>query len=253
MIYGWDHPCTAERYERFCERHERYRTANAELVKRARVEPGMRVLDLAAGTGRTGEACLALGAEVVCWEPAAAMRAIGERRVPAAIWVEQLPAARFDRVLCGAAAWQWQPFASFVSTAVERLDLGAALAFNMPSLYLGIPDEPGEGEDPLLFELPSRLACGAAPRAEVTTEPLSIEAVEEALERAGIRHERWRFDVAMTLDCQCDWYRIPVLTDALLTDFDLAGRDARVDEARAGTDPASWKREGWIGWTAWKP
>ena len=252
MTYGWDHPSTAERYERFCERHERYRAANRELVKRARIEPGMRLLDLGAGTGRTAEACMAMGVEVVCWEPAAAMRAAGARRVPLAAWVEAMPAGRFDRVVCGAAAWQWQPFPSFVSAAAERLEPGGALAFNMPSLYLGIPDEPGGGADPMLWRLPARLARGEAPRGEAA-ERLSIEAVEEALDRAALRHERWSFEVAMTLDCQCDWYCIPVLTDALLGDLDIGERDARIDEARAGMDPASWKREGWLGWTAWKP
>ena len=252
MIYGWDHPCTAERYERFCERHERYRAANARLVEHARIEPGMRVLDLAAGTGRTAEACIAAGAEVICWEPAAAMREAGERRLPEARWVAEVPAGSFDRVICGAAAWQWQPLARFAATAADALAGGGALVFNTPSLYLGIADEPGGGADPHLLELPARLSRGAAPRAEISVEPLSAELVETELLRAGLQPERWRFEIAITMDCQCDWYRIPVLTDALLGRLGIAERDRLIDEAQLSLDAGSWKREGWMGWTAWK-
>ena len=29
-MIGWDHPATAERYERFCRRHLRYRRADVD-------------------------------------------------------------------------------------------------------------------------------------------------------------------------------------------------------------------------------
>ena len=60
---GWDHAATARIYEEFCERHERYRRANLELVRHARLAGGQRMLDLAAGTGRTAEAILGAGWE----------------------------------------------------------------------------------------------------------------------------------------------------------------------------------------------
>ena len=252
MIYGWDHPCTAQRYERFCSRHERYSIANRSLVEHARLERGQRVLDIAAGTGRTAELCLAAGAEVVCWEPAAAMRAVGERRLPWAQWLAKAPEGHFDRAVCGAAAWQWQPFRQFVDQAATLLAPGGAVAFNIPSLYLGLPDQPGGGPDPLLLELPARLARGAAPQAAALADPLTTDYVDDALRSAGLSPERWKFEISITLSCQADWLRIPVLTDALLGELDLEQRDARMDEAERSLDASSWKIEEWTGWIAWK-
>ncbi len=61
---GWDDPETAMYYEAFCRSHSRYARANAALVAHAFITPGMRLLDLAAGTGRTAQAALRrLGAE----------------------------------------------------------------------------------------------------------------------------------------------------------------------------------------------
>src|SRR5258706_5734178 len=97
MPTGWDHPDTARYYEAFCEMHGRYREANLALIGAASLGRGQCVLDIAAGTGRTAEAALDCGCEVICFEPAAAMREIGERRVPRA----QLPsewAASIGRV-----------------------------------------------------------------------------------------------------------------------------------------------------------
>ena len=251
MTYGWDHPETAQRYEAFCERHDRYQRVNAELVRHAEIAPGQRVADMAAGTGRTAEPLIAAGAQVVCWEPAVAMRRVGMRRVQAADWPEQPPKGQFDRVLCGAAAWQWRPFADFAGICAALLAPGGALVFAIPSLYLGIAEESGGGADPLLLALPALLAQGRVPDA-CEGAWLSAESVEADLRMAGFEPLRWSFRLAITQACQCDWYRIPVLTDALLSELDAQERDARIAEARRELDDASWKWEGWTGWTAWK-
>jgi hypothetical protein len=212
----------------------------------------MDVLDVAAGTGRTAELVVAAVARVICWEPAAAMREAGQRRVPAAEWLDSPPEDAYDRVLCGAAAWQWQPFAGFAQFAAGRLPSGGAVAFNIPSLYLGIPDEPGGGPDPLLLELAGRLARGAVPRAAPLQEALSADRIEADLAAAGLEPESWQFRIRISQECLCDWYRIPVLTDALLGELDADERDARVEQALAHLAMDSWKWEGWMGWTAWK-
>jgi hypothetical protein len=174
------------------------------------------------------------------------------RRASGAEWPTALPENLFDRVLCGAAAWQWQPFADFAALAAARLREGGALVFNMPSLYLGIPDEPGGGADPLLLEFLSRLAQGAVPKAPPAVAALSPASIDAALTDAGLEPHRWMFRVAITEACLADWRRIPVLTDALLAGLDLAARDERIDRAVRETDSGSWKWEGWMGWTAWK-
>src|SRR6476646_1558899 len=72
---GWDDPRTAAAYEQFCRRHPRYRVANDALIAHASLCAGQRVLDVAAGTGRTAQAALPLLGEsgfVLCVEPARA-------------------------------------------------------------------------------------------------------------------------------------------------------------------------------------
>ncbi|MBI2014382.1 MAG: hypothetical protein HYS77_02430, partial [Candidatus Rokubacteria bacterium] len=107
---GWDDPRTARYYEAFCAKHPRYHAANAVLIERAVLAPGQRVLDVAAGTGRTAAAALPWlhrQGRIVCVEPATAMRAVGEVRLAdrRVTWTDRLPEppARFDRILCGAA------------------------------------------------------------------------------------------------------------------------------------------------------
>ena len=126
-MIGWDHSATAERYERFCRRHARYRRANDVLVREAAIVPGLRVLDFGAGSGRTASAALPrLGRDgtVVCVEPAAAMRAVGRRRLrdSRVTWRADLPDASthgetFDRVLAGAVIWQLDSLDDWIRAA----------------------------------------------------------------------------------------------------------------------------------------
>ncbi len=260
---GWDHPETARFYEAFCRRHARYRTANRELVRHAALRPGMRCLDLAAGTGRTAEAALArLGPEgrVLCVEPAGAMRAVGRERLAGdarVAWRANWPAARgaaFDRVLCGAGIWQFAGVAAVFRRIARLLPPGGAFVFTIPSLYLGEPDQGGGGTDPLVLTLPGRIAgLGRAPRRPAVSGFRADAAKIDAwLRRAGFEPVAWRFRLRLTQRCLRDWMKIPVLTDHLLPHLAPRARAVAIDRAFAGTDAASWKWERWAGWTAWK-
>jgi SAM-dependent methyltransferase len=255
MSLGWNHPETARYYERFCRRHPRYRVANAALAAHAEIPPGARVLDVAAGTGRTAEAALRhLGprGRVTCLEPAEAMRAASPRRLRDARlgWVSEWPHARFDRVLCGAAIWQMTPLEETFRRVAGLLARGGLFAFNVPSLYLGRPDAPGGGRDPYLLELPSLVAAGCLPAA--AAQPVSTaQQVEAALAAAGFQAERWYLRQRFTQEAFRDWLKIPVLTDALLPELDAPGRARRIDCAYRSADPLSWRWEAWHGWTAW--
>jgi SAM-dependent methyltransferase len=260
----WDDPEAPVAYEAFYRRHSRYARANAALVAHARLAPGMRVLDLGAGTGRTAEAALRrLGADgrIVCIEPAATMRAAGMRLVHDArvAWRARLPAAseRFDRILCGAAIWQIEPLARTIRTLSARLRQGGALCFNIPALHLLEPDEPGGGDDPLLLDLQAALAARAAPMPPVAprraSPPFGRDEVKSWLHAAGLRARGWSFRLRLTQDAYAAWLAIPAVGGRLLAGLDLAARAARIDAALAGLDRASWKWERWRGWTAWKP
>src|SRR5215467_5054102 len=190
-MIGWNDPETAAYYEAFCRRHSRYARANAALIAHARIRPGMRLLDFAAGTGRTAEAALRRlgdGGSVLCVEPFSAMRAEGMRRITDSRveWSASLPDASesFDRVLCGAAIWQMDSLGETFTTLAAFVRRGGALCFNIPAVYLLEPDAPGGGSDPWLLSLPAMLAASSehasAPDESdhATSSPLSDDAVE---------------------------------------------------------------------------
>lgn len=245
---GWDDPAVARFYEEFDRRHDRYRRANEQLVREAGVEPGHRVLDVGAGLGGTARAALAAGAAgVVCVEPAEAMRERGLRDARVQ-WVAELPEHRsFERVLCGASIWLLGPLGEAISRLAAHVAPGGALAFTMPALYLGEPDEPGGGDDPLLLELSARLADGrvpAAPAGELLPDPAPL------LCAAGLEPRAWSFQLRLTQAALRDWLKIPPLTDALLPGLDAEQRAAAIDAAYERADAESWRRERWRGWTA---
>jgi SAM-dependent methyltransferase len=255
MSIGWNHPETARYYESFCRRHGRYRVANAALAAHAGIPREGRVLDIAAGTGRTAEAALPyLGprGRITCLEPAEAMRAAGSRRLAGRrlVWAPDWPQARFDRILCGAAIWQMTPLEETFRRVAGRLAAGGLFAFNIPSLYLGRPDAPGGGRDPYLLELPGLVAAGRIPAAEAQ-QLSSAQQVEAALAAAGFQAERWHLRQPFTQEAFRDWLKIPVLTDALLPELDAACRARRIEGAYQAADPLSWRWEAWYGWTAW--
>lgn len=261
----WNDPETAAYYEAFCRSHSRYLRANAELIAHARIAPGMRVLDVAAGTGRTAETALDfLGNDgrVLCVEPFTGMRAEGMRRVTddRVQWSATLPETTesFDRILCGAAIWQLDPLRESLESLARLLRAGGALCFNIPALYLLEPDQPGGGSDPLLLSLPALLldSPGSAPIPEPVecqaSAPLRRRCINTGLRAAGLRARSWSFRVRFTQEAYADWLKIPVLTDRMLAGLAPGARAQRIDRALALADRSSWKWECWHGWTAWK-
>jgi SAM-dependent methyltransferase len=269
VTIGWDHPATADAYERFCRRHARYQRANEVLVRESALGPGLRVLDFGAGTGRTASAalrCLGPAGAVVCVEPADAMRAAGCRRLRDArvTWRSTLPDEAhplnmFDRVLAGAMIWQLDPLDGWIQRLAALLRPGGVLAFNVPALYLGEPDDDGGGHDPLLLDLVARLASDRPPRGDTSSPPPlaawrhSRDDVGNAIRRAGLQYRAWEFRYRLTQTAFARWLTIPVLTEGLFADVSLAERERRIDDALATVDRRSFKWERWHGWTAWRP
>lgn len=257
---GWNDPDTAVYYESFCGAHSRYQQANQELIAHAQVEPGMRVLDLAAGTGRTAEVALeALGPDgrLVCVEPSAAMRAEGMRRISGARveWSETLPDATdsFHRILCGAAIWQLDPLPEAFRILARLLRVGGALCFNIPALYLQEPDQPGGGSDPLLLSLPAILSASSCVSSCMQpTTPLHRACIRSWLGAAGLHGRSWSFRTRLTQEAYAAWLKIPVLTNGMFGDLPPMERARRIDVALESVDRSSWKWERWRGWTGWK-
>lgn len=245
--YGWDHPLTARRYAAFCDGPTRYQFANQALVRAAELGGAQQVLDFAAGLGHTAEAALALlgaDAKVLCVEPAAAMRSAGRERLrdPRVRWADELPTQeRFDRVLCGAALWQTSDLGRLRGLLADD----GLLCFSIPSLYLGIPDRPGGGDDPLLHAFWAKLAAARTAAAEPTAQPQSEEELLRSLADLGLSPVLLRLEYRLTQSELRDWVKIPVLTDALFPDLDAEERDHRIDRAHAAVDAEAFRFEGW--------
>jgi len=254
--FGWDHPLTAQYYEEFCRRHTRYQEANAALITAADIGPGMRILDVGAGTGRTAESALPLlgDGRIECIESAAAMRRIGEGRLTdrRVSWSTDLPDSilRYDCILWGAGIWQAAPLEQTIVRLASLLEQDGVLCFNIPSLYLGIPDEPGGGPDPRLLELPSLLG-NSSPEVPQDWTPLpNPERIDEMLRRYGLQPERTAIRIRISEECLRDWLKIPVLTDRLMPGVDPMERARRIDDAYSNVSADSWKWEGWMVWVA---
>jgi SAM-dependent methyltransferase len=260
----WDDPLTARRYRVFERRHSRYRRANEALAAHAALAPGLRVLDLAAGTGGTTAALLpALGpaGRVDCVEPAAAMAAAGRARLgddDRVRWHASLAACegeRYDRIVCGAAIWQWPRWPALLRRLAARLAPGGALVFDVPAAYVGQPDGPGGGADPYLTALLAAAtachpACPAAPR---RLPPPDAAQIEQALRAAGLEPQVWQHRQRLTQAAWRDWLLLPPLTAAMWPGVDAHERGRRIRAAAAQADLRSWRPERWLGWTAWKP
>lgn len=257
---GWDHPATARYYEQFCDRHERYRRANWELVRHARLAGGQRVLDLAAGTGRTAEAIgerVGKGAHITCVEPAAAMRRVGKIRMGRGKvrWLAECPAevGGFDRILCGAGIWQMTPLDKTIAQLGRLLREGGWLCFNIPSLYLGEADPPGGGRDPLLLELAGLLMSGSDQAAPAARGGIAgAEDIDRMLLAAGMEPHRWRFRLRLSYACYRDWLKIPVMTNHLMPGLAATQRARRIDEVYRQVDARSWRWECWTVWASRK-
>jgi ubiquinone/menaquinone biosynthesis C-methylase UbiE len=263
-FYGWDHPWTARLYEQFNEDHGRYREANTALTQHASLKPGQRVLDFAAGSGRTAEAALPyIGSQgsILCVEPAAAMREMGRQRLadPRIHWTAELPTGpSFDRILCGAALWQLDSWEERFGEFVDLLSPGGALCFNIPALYLGQADDPGGGDDPWLVALPAALAAPHQDEASISGESKSpieiprIDQIESELKAAGLRPAHYSFRIRLTQAAYRDWLKIPVLTNRLLPGLEPQERIRQVNKAYGQVPQDSWRWERWLGWAAWK-
>jgi SAM-dependent methyltransferase len=258
---SWNDPATARSYERFYRSYDRYRRANQALIEHAALAPGQHVLDVGAGTGGTTELALERLCEegrVVCVEPAAAMARLGRARLRDArvSWTERLPDAPqvFDRILCGAALWLLGPLDRSLAALRERLAPGGALCFNVPALYLGEPDSPGGGTDPLLLSMWARLmeTRGSQPRNAAAPRSLTdADSVNACLVALGLEPVPWRLRIRFTQAAQRDWLKIPPISDGVLAGMLPDERTRLIDSAWASVDPESWRWEAWRGWTAW--
>lgn len=248
----WNHPVTAERYRLFTERHDRYQIAARALVRAARVAPGHRVLDIAAGIGCTALACLEQlgdGDVVTAVEASDAMRQMGEVRTRgrAVDWCAAPPEGQqFDRVICGAAIWALGPVSEVIGGMSDQVAREGALAVSLPAAYLGEADAPGGGTDPWLTALTAALAeldLGNPPG--TVPPPLSEKSLTQAFLDHGFTPSRSSTRLRLTQEAYRDWLALPPVNDTLLGKVPPEDRPAILARWAESLDLSSWRWESW--------
>ncbi|MCO4773623.1 MAG: hypothetical protein KDA24_26560 [Deltaproteobacteria bacterium] len=252
----WDHPETMRAWLAFDAASDRYRSVNQALASHAALADldAPRILDVGAGTGGTTGALLPLlppSAEVVCVEPAAAMREASPVRDPRVRWVADLPDDRYDRVVCGASVWLLGPLAEVIPRLRARLAPDGALLFAIPAGYLGEPDPPGGGADPWLRAPVQRLIAGRTAAPEATAPFPDRAGLEQLLVAANLRGEPWQVTTHWTLASYAAWLALPPISAVMNPELSREERRARLDAAVLDGDSESWRDETWLGWTAW--
>jgi hypothetical protein len=169
-------------------------------------------------------------------------------------WLAECPESTeaFDRIVCGAAIWQFLPLDRTFERLSRLLAPGGALSFNIPALYLGMADQPGGGRDPHLQELAVHLIDGCPPPAATTDVLPSPDGIDALLAAAGLVPSRWSFRTRLTQPAYRDWLKVPPMTNGWLRGLAAEERARRIDRAYRRVDPDSWRWEAWAGWTAWK-
>lgn len=255
----WDSELAAQLYDNYNRRHDRYRAASAFLVEQSPLATSARVLDFGAGTGVTALAALAAmrsDGRMVCFEPAAAMRRVGETNVmdQRVRWVSTLDSSeRFDCVLCSATIWQIEPFEDAIDQLANHVAPGGTLSFNIPGAYLGRPDEPGEGKDPYLVGLISELVDPGRRSSEKSMDLPDPDRVETLLEDRFENVRRWSQPTRLQQASFCDWMKLPIINQPFFDGVPFEDRVRKVDAAFERCDAQSWRWETWLGWTATAP
>lgn len=142
----------AETYHRIAAAMRNFQEANRALVDAAGVGPGMQIVDLGAGTGLTSQAAWTRMEKrgqliLVDLDPEAlqvARRTLGKSNadylnLDAAQWPQRVPGP-VDRVLAGAAFWQFAPPEPVLAAARSRLRQNGRLAFNILGSYFDYGD-----------------------------------------------------------------------------------------------------------------
>jgi hypothetical protein len=140
------------------------------------------------------------------------------------------------------------PLENTLQQLSELLAGGGAVCFNIPSLYLGEPDDPGGGDDAHLLALAAQLGTA---QSTAGGDPLPTpERIAATLVQCGLHAATWRFRQPLTQGAYRDWLKIPVLTNQWFAGLDAAERARRMDSAFQNVDRDSWRWEAWNGWTA---
>jgi ubiquinone/menaquinone biosynthesis C-methylase UbiE len=161
---AWLEAETARRYQLFAQQTTMYQELSRMIVELARIEPGMRVLDLGYGTGVTTQTVLAgLGGRghVYALDLLAAMLDVARTQLSSKdVTYVQADAGDFaglipepvDRVVCSSVFWQFRHKPAVMAQLRRVLAPDGLFVFNAPEPYFIFKHIPRSRKVGLLFE-----------------------------------------------------------------------------------------------------
>lgn len=169
----WDTQENAEAYDNYARNFPMYQETSADLVEIAGLKPGMKVIDLAAGTGATTQAILAkIGdqGKVMAVDQADEMLKKAQEKfggknvgfiVAEAESLDQVIQEPVDGVICNSAFWQMKAPETFQAIA-RVLKPGGIFAFNLPNQFFNDPDFIKHSRNAIPYESTDLVAWGQA-------------------------------------------------------------------------------------------
>lgn len=262
-VEQWEDEANARQYDDFARRYQMYRLLSSDLVRRAGIGPGDRVLDLACGTGITTESILeALGpaGRVVGVDASAAMLDLARHHVrdERVEWVNT-PAETlrpdvggpFDVVVCNSAIWQVE-MPEVIAHVAALLAPGGRFAGNLGTNKLpdGTSAPQPENSKPSLHQLMRAIATldydvvfgppTVAPQSAYE-ERLTAALADHGLAVEPAEYAAYPFDAEQTYA----WCTVPIFARQVRA-LTYAQHLEVLDKAYARLDPSAQAPSRWV-------
>ena len=265
MKKSWHNPANAGPYHRYATRHPLYLETSRRLVELAELEPGMKVVDLACGTGLTTAAILAAGVDgldILAVDQSEAQLALARQYLPSgqvrflhspAERIDRRLDERVDRVICNAAFWQLKTDEIFKALATILAEEGKLLfntgAWMFPSLERSLiaPEllahAVDDGADTSsLVNLIRRIAKidygYTRPTSPNRGGPRYEASFTASMRQAGFAILKTEgYMVKQSPEAVYGWYQIPIFREMLLPGLETDLAQAVLEKAYAGWRP----------------
>jgi ubiquinone/menaquinone biosynthesis C-methylase UbiE len=266
---GWNNPETARAYGRFASEFSLYQETSRDLVDFAQIEPGMKVVDLACGTGETTKAILKkMGdtgqiyavdmSEVMLEEARHQVNSPNIRFLQALSGnLSQVVLEPVDLVISNSAFWQFKLNAALEAIA-QVLKPEGELVFNLPNTYFEMP--PGTMRFPrtpplsllmisaaqTLFNYDATVTISSLPRLDENT--LLAALLKHGFRVAATEIKKYE----KTAKENYEWYKIPAMTEAIMPELSSEQRIQALEEGYKQVDKTAFFPSYWMSFRVQK-
>jgi len=250
---AWLEEETARRYAIFTQKTTMYQELSQAMVNLAKIEPGMRVLDLGCGTGITTQHVLqSLGdtGHVYALDISGPMLNVAREQVNSAqvtflhgdaadaanLLADQPP---IDRIVCNSVFWQFRHKAPVMSALRQVLAPNGLFIFNAPEPYFIFQDIPRSKKVSILFKQLAAERYGVGQQ-DLRTMPVFLENTGFELVTT---HE---FKRTRSAEESYLFFQLPIATAWMEPPLDYPTRMALLEEAQQMAEPDKAVKQRWM-------